>query len=101
MREFLRIDVPVSQASMICLSLSEPAIIHHKTLNSEGRSLLGESHLASFIDIEGCCLPGVVEDGTELRCGGVGENRIDFKPMQETRGSTDSVIGVSAIKVGV
>ena len=99
-RELLLVGVPVAEAGIVVVALSEPAIVDDETVHSKSRGLFGEFHLSGCSDIEGCGLPGVVNDGSKPgSCGWRGsslpagslqrQNVMKFKVVKQTRGRAE------------
>ncbi len=98
MRKLLRIDVPVSQPGVIILSLPEPAIVHHKTVNSDRSRLFRQRHLTRFIHIELRGLPRVVQHRPWPRIRCVRQYVRNLKAMQQSRCPTQPMVRIAAVK---
>ena len=90
--EFFRVHVPVAEARVIVFALAEPAVVHDKTIDADGRGFFGERHLAGFIDSKFGCFPGVVNYRARLGIWRVRQNVRDFKLMQQPGRTTQTVI---------
>src|SRR5271156_7104276 len=99
-RELNWIHVPITQTCVIVRPLAVPPVIHDESLHADARCLLGESLLPRLIDFEVGSLPGVIDDGSQLRIGRVRNDAPDLEAVQQPRRTSDAFVRVSAVKVG-
>ncbi len=85
---------------MVVFALAEPAVVHHKAIDADGRSFFRERYLPGFIDAEFGGFPRVVNHRTRLGIRRLRQDVSDFKTMQQARGAAEAVIGIAAVKNG-
>ena len=93
-RQFIFIDIPVTQRGMVIISVSKPAVVHNQHFNAERSSSTCNFQQLLFVESEVGCFPVVDDDWAVTVTPGTTNQVTAVQFMIGTAHTADTLIGI-------